>query len=212
MYRKRLTLLLALLPLAVFASMDPSQWRREILIGSDHDNFYTYEINRSQPGSYYEKTKSTNFIVYSKKTGSIKQKLPMMRATYTRDQDKNIWTTNDRKTTKVDISIYYQGKTFEWFFPEDSSIISKLNISKKGLTINTRHGTKLITYKVLPKLIFDLDYEEENPRIVSVYIDRTNLYILAQRGMSSDDANHIQEILLIDMKQYAEARGYSVEQ
>lgn len=203
MYKNILLCLLLLFPISASATMDPSQWRREMLIGFDNDSFYTFEINRSQPGSYYEKKKSTNFIIYNKKTGAATKKTPIVDASFSlKDPEQDLWKAKYKDTEKIDLNKYFQDKNFNWFFPEDNSISSELNITNKGLIIKTKKGEKLLKYKVIPKYIFNLEFEEGSPRIVSVYMDSANLYILAQRGMSTDDANHIQEILLIDMKQY----------
>lgn len=208
MLKKTITFLLLLMPATALATPDPGQARREMLIGSDESHFYTFEVNRSQPGSYYEKYKSTNFMIYDKKSGEIVQKIPLVDAEYKiNDIDTMQWTGVFKELKKADLSQFFQSRNFDWLFPEDMEFLEAIKVTPSGLVVRTKDGEKLVSYKSKPRYIFDMPFEEDDAvRIVSVLIDDENIYILVMRGRDSMDINLIQEILLVDSKQYYEAQ------
>lgn len=202
MFGRMILLIAAFMPVGLSATMDPAQWRRVMLVGVDQDSYYTFEVNRSQPGSYYVINKSVNFLIYDRRSGTLKKTIPIRKETLERDPEKDDWNLKKEALKSADIARYYKSTAFRWLFPEDDFVIPELAVEESGMTLFSHGKSRLVKYKVAPKLLFSMDYQGDAAKVISVYMDGENIYIHAQRGSAADDTNFIQEILLVKTSEF----------
>ena len=186
----------------VLGTPDPGQWLREILIGSDQSNYYTFEVTLSQPGSYYKKHKLTEFVVRDKRNGRSIRRIPVADVELSLDEEHpedGMWTAVRKPINQIDLNGYIRNKDLEWLFPEDAESIEGYKVTTDGLLLNATkdRGHKLVHYKFKPERLFT-DGFETDPSVVSIYFDNDNLYILAERGISAIDTIFVREVLVVD--------------
>lgn len=110
----------------VWATPGSSTWKRQVLVGCNYSHFYSYLIERNQPGSYYEYFDTLSLAQYAITTGELVKQTVIRKTHYIDPYAEENWMAEEQQQTPFDLNKYLFENQIEYAFPiamSDTNIV-----------------------------------------------------------------------------------------
>lgn len=171
-------------------------WKREIFISYNNTHYYSYLIERNQPGSYYHYTDSGFLCKYLIKNGETEKKILLRRIYHADTTAEGTWMHYEEVKEPLNIEKYLIKNKVFYAFPSDMSDGYKIIINKNGMFLEqNKKKALLMDLKNLEKY---MKWVDKNAKVITYYESKTHFYFIVQYGLGCYDSNFYQSIVVIN--------------
>lgn len=195
--------------ITVYSTPERANWRRIIFIGHNETFYYYYQLERIQPGSYYNYTEKLYLIKQFIETDSIVEIINLRETIFQSDPMDTSSSIQYAKTEKIinpinsekyliSENVNYQFHSMKYNYGK----AEKLILNENGLF----YKKKTTPFLIISNHIFEekineyrrlFDHESSKPRLMAYYRDSTNSFFIIEQGTDCYDTNMIQTIYCI---------------
>lgn len=198
-----LNLLLLMLTIVATSKATPTKaiWKREIFIGYNNDSYFSYLIERNQPGSYYGFSDYVFLCKYTiKEEEVIVEKILIRKTVHSDTTCEGTWAHIEEIKEPPNVENYLIQNHLFWVFPSDYLDAYKLILHKDGLFVERNKKKELLMdSNNLEK--YAKRYKEMvdgNSKVVSYHRGAKYFYFVIQYGSECYDSDFYQSIVVVN--------------
>lgn len=184
------------------ATPEPSDWRREVLLGDNDDYFFRFVTDSFHPGSHYTYTRALKLEKVRKSDARVVRSVLIRNVHYSQHPDSLHWSEASDSLPPFDLTTYLRENRVDLAFPSELIQVRAFKIDSGGVWEVLHEGrVRLATRRELDRQIPSLG---EHPRVVG--IEQTgpdpskDFYLLIDSGDESWDDDWAEDLLMIHGK------------